>query len=106
MMAALHTTTSTMPGLKTGTSIGHSRAERCLHRPGEPRDARARGRPRVATSLARHRRMRWLAVAVLVAVSALLIVRAADGSLLRAGLADIVRSPRLLAVLLGAYAAA
>ena len=50
--------------------------------------------------------MRWLAAAVLVAVSALLIVRAADGSLLREGLAEIVRSPRLVAVLLGAYAAA
>ena len=34
------------------------------------------------------------------------MVRAADGSLLREGLAELARNPRLLAVLLGAYAAA
>ncbi len=43
---------------------------------------------------------------VLVAVSALLIVRAADGALLRAGVEELARSPGLLAVMLGAYAAA
>ena len=50
--------------------------------------------------------MRWLAAAALVAVSALLIVAAADGALLREGLAELARNPTLLAVLVGGYAAA
>ena len=56
--------------------------------------------------MARHRRLRWVAAAVLVAVSAVLIVRAADGALLRDGVAELLRSPGLLAVMLGPYAAA
>ena len=43
---------------------------------------------------------------VLVVLSALLIVRAADGALLRDGIAELLRSPGLLAAMLGAYATA
>jgi len=50
--------------------------------------------------------MRWLAAAALVALSALLIVAAADGALLRQGLGELARNPGLLAVLVGGYAAA
>lgn len=57
-------------------------------------------------SRARGRRLRWLAAAALVAVSASLIVRAADGALLREGLAELARSPGLVAVLVAGYAAA
>ncbi len=50
--------------------------------------------------------MRWLAAAVLVAVSGVLIVWAADGALLREGITELARSPALVAALVAGYAAA
>ena len=52
------------------------------------------------------RRLRWLAAAMLTAAAAAVILRTADGALLRDGLEEIARRPGLLALFIGGYAAA
>ena len=52
------------------------------------------------------RRLRWLAAAVLTAAAAVVILRTADGALLRDGIEEIARRPGLLALFIGGYAAA
>ena len=54
----------------------------------------------------RGRRLRWLAAAVLTAAAAVVILRTADGDLLRDGLNETASSQGLLALLIGGYAAA
>ncbi len=52
------------------------------------------------------RRSRWLVAALLTVVAAVVVLRAADGALLREGIAELARRPALLALLFGGYAAA
>ena len=52
------------------------------------------------------RRLRWLGAAVLTAAAAVVIIRTADGALLRDGLEESASRPGLLALFVGGYAAA
>ena len=52
------------------------------------------------------RRSRWLAAALLTALAAVVVLRAADGTLLRDGVTELASRPALLALLIGGYAAA
>ena len=69
--------------------------------------ARGRSAPDVALPpLPWGRRLRWLGAAVITAAAAAVIIRTADGALLRDGLEEIASRPGLLALFIGGYAAA
>ena len=91
-----------------GAAGGTRQTPEASVRPGEVSPAtRGRSAPDVALPpLPWGRRLRWLGAAVITAAAAAVIIRTADGALLRDGLKEIASRPGLLALFIGGYAAA